>query len=369
MRDEFIQPAFNLLGHSSADLRDLPPFDACLLALNGVKGLGMRGLRALALSLGSGLGLIWDTEPESIAKILEKAGNHNVEAVVRQLQRDRDLLLQHGEDERDGLLERKIRVIPGPELPCQLLNIPEPPAWLFVQGNEKALYQRPAVAVVGTRHPSPEGIRAAGIVAGMLSAYPVVLVSGLAEGIDAEAHRRSLAEGATNIAFLGHGINLIFPAGTAAIRERIVEGGGAVATEYMPDQRYQRSFFVERNRLQAGLADLVIPVEAQAASGTAHTVGFAKQYGRRIVGVRTNGHNGLSSVLAQDGYEVFAVLTAAGCRNLDSILRSTAEAAGHYTYSLSVAERRLLSEMRCRDVRREDIERLIRALHASNTEE
>ena len=99
-------------------------------------------------------------------------------------------------------------------------------------------------------------------------------------------HRTSVSEGVRNLAFLGHGINIVFPQETAQTRDRILKAGGAVATEYLPNEHYQKRYFVERNRLQAGLADFVIPVEAHPTGGTAHTVRFARQLGKPVIGIR-----------------------------------------------------------------------------------
>ncbi len=218
------------------------------------------------------------------------------------------------------------------------------------------------MAVVGTRRPSPQGRKAAAIVAKILAAYPITLISGLAEGIDEEAHRASLQEGVVNVAFLGHGIGIVFPASTAPLRELILEKGGAVVTEYLPHEHYRRTTFVARNRLQAALADMVIPIESRPKGGTVHTIRFARNYGRNVLAVRWNGANGLVDELVRDGIPVVDVLTPSGWKHLDRTFRQLAEKAGHETYSLSLVEKRLQSEVRTRNVRPGEPERLINLL-------
>jgi DNA protecting protein DprA len=221
---------------------------------------------------------------------------------------------------------------------------------------------RPAVAVVGTRKPTPEGRVAAGVIARSLSAYPITLISGLAEGIDAEAHRLTLQEGIVNIAFLGHGIDLYFPSETTSLRYQIIGQHGAVATEYFPRERYQKQYFVERNRLQAALADIVIPVQANTTGGTAHTVRFARKYKRPLIGIGWPGANGLLDHLRADGTPVPDITTRAGKRFLDSSFRELAESAGVETYALSRAERFIRTEAASRLLRQSDFSRLFETL-------
>jgi DNA protecting protein DprA len=338
------------------------PFDVSLLALSGVKGLGLRGLRALVDAFQGELGSTWHANPTFIRNILVEAKVPSADRIVSEILHMAPILLSRGQEKAIELSEKGVRVIPPRELPASLRKIPNPPRWLFVQGNAGALYRRPAVAVVGTRRPSPQGRRAAAIVAKILAAYPITLISGLAEGIDEEAHRASLQEGAVNVAFLGHGIGIVFPASTAALRELILEKGGAVATEYLPHEHYRRITFIERNRLQAALADMVIPIESGPKGGTVHTIQFARKYGRNLLAVRWKGVNGLLEDLARNAIPVVDVLTPSGWKRLDRIFQELAERAGHETFSLSLVEKRLQNEIRSRNVRPGELERLITML-------
>ena len=119
-----------------------------------------------------------------------------------------------------------------------------------------------------------------------LSHWGAATVSGLADGIDQAVHEASIAAGVPTIAFLGTGIQNDYPKGSENLRRRIVEAGGAVATEYLPNESYSRANFVQRNRLQAALGRALIPVEWAVKSGTAHTVRFASELLRPIVGLR-----------------------------------------------------------------------------------
>jgi len=361
------QPAPATIGERAVIDRPVVTFEVALLGLSTVRGLGRKGLRALIDGLEGNLERVWWTAPEYIEKTLAKAKIPGAEKIAREIADSAPALVEHGQKKVDDLSRKEIHVIPSWQLPLQLREIPDAPRWLFVQGNLDVLQHRPAVAVVGTRKPTSQGERAAAIVAKMLAAYPILLVSGLAEGIDKEAHKTSLQEGVLNLAFLGHGINLIFPAETKEIRQQIVERGGVVATEYLPDEHYQRSYFVERNRLQAAMADLVIPVEAGLKGGTAHTVRFARKYRRAMLGIRWKNADGLLDELQRDGYPIIDIFAPGGRRKLDGILRDLAERAGHETYALSLIERRLINEAKSRNVRVQDVKRLTETLQDLST--
>jgi DNA protecting protein DprA len=345
-----------------AHRRESVPFDVSLLALSGIKGLGLRGLRALVEAFEGELGRVWHADPVLLRDILVKAKVRASDRMTSEILRMAPVLLSRGQEKAAELSGKGVRVIPARELPAPLREILDPPGWLFVQGNARALYHRPAVAVVGTRKPSSQGRRAATIVAKILAAYPITLISGLAEGVDEEAHRASLQEGVVNVAFLGHGIGIVFPASTAPLREMILEKGGAVATEYLPHEHYRRTTFVERNRLQAALADMVVPIESGPKGGTVHTIRFARRYGRKVLAVRWRGANGLVEELIRDGAPVVDVLTSSGWKHLDQIFQQLAQQAGHEVFPLSLVEKRLRSEIRSRNVKPGELERLITLL-------
>jgi DNA protecting protein DprA len=276
-----------------------------------------------------------------------------------------ELLTGKGRAQLQQLSQRGVKIISPSGLPDRLAQAKPLAKWLFVEGDPKAINNRPMVAVVGTRKPSEEGLSATRRIVCMLSEYPIGLVSGLAEGIDATAHRTSVAQHMQNVAFLGHGIDQIFPAATADLRAEIVHCGGAVATEYLPSVHFQKHYFVERNRLQAALADLVLPVEAATNGGTAHTVRFALALGRPIIGIRWKGARGVFEELEKLGHPVIDIDRPEGWRYLDTVLRSLVERAGKPSYPLESFEQRLISEMKYRSIRVDDLQRLHQAVVAA----
>ena len=340
------------------------PFDAALMALGTVRGLGHKGLQVLVRHFGENLGAIFALNDDDIKGLLADHKLSNCTKIALTIAHSSDDLLAEGGEQLRQLAARRVKILSPSQLPERLSRLgTESPKWLFVEGDETLLAAHPTVAVVGTRKPTDLAYRATNAVCHVLSSYPLVVVSGLADGIDGEAHSSSMNRGMKNVAFLGHGINITFPEQTSGIRADIIKQGGAVVSEYMPDQSYQKHQFVERNRLQAALADLVIPVEAAAASGTAHTARFARKYGRRIVGVRWNGAIGIVEDLAKAGDEVVDVLTASGQKQLDAIVQSVLEAFGRSMYPFQALERQIAREMNGRTFRPEDVTTLAEAIH------
>ncbi|KZX98868.1 MULTISPECIES: DNA-processing protein DprA [unclassified Sulfitobacter] len=170
--------------------------------------------------------------------------------------------------------------------PKRLSDLNDPPHWIFVEGNIKAL-QGNSVAAVGSRKVSPDGKWLATYFGYCLKELGVVTVSGLAEGIDQIVHRASIASGLPTIAVLGTGILLNYPKGSEGLRQEIIDGDGCIVTEYLPNDSFSARNFVRRNRIQAALGDVVFPIEWGVKSGTAHTVKFASDLKRPIMYART----------------------------------------------------------------------------------
>ncbi len=172
-----------------------------------------------------------------------------------------------------------------PAFPLLLAEIPDPPAKLWVRGDaELALLDRPAVAVVGARACSGYGRAVARLIAREATAAGALVVSGLARGIDGEAHRGALEAGAT-VAVLGCGIDRDYPAAHTQLAREIVASGGLVVSEYEPGVEPAPWRFPARNRIIAGLALATVVVEARERSGALITADFALEDGREVLAV------------------------------------------------------------------------------------
>jgi DNA processing protein len=145
-----------------------------------------------------------------------------------------------------------------------------------------------SVAIVGTRRPTPYGTEVTQRLASELAQRGIIIISGLALGIDAIAHRAALAAGGTTIAVLASGVADFTPRTNARLGAEIIEKGGAVLSEYEPYKQAYPSRFIERNRLVSGLADALIVTEAALHSGTMSTVSFALEQGKEVFAVPGN---------------------------------------------------------------------------------
>src|SRR5207302_5162836 len=143
----------------------------------------------------------------------------------------------------------------------------------------------PRAAIVGSRRPSPYGEAVAERLAGDLAAAGVVVVSGLALGVDAAAHEGSLAAGGCTIAVLGTGVDIVYPRSNADLAGRILEGGGALVSQFPDGTPPQRANFPRRNWAIAALSDVVVVVEAAEGSGALITADAALAQDRTVMAV------------------------------------------------------------------------------------
>jgi DNA processing protein len=188
---------------------------------------------------------------------------------------------------RDGLKARALGWVARsePGFPSALAAIFDPPPGLFVRGS--ALVQtldRPAVAIVGARACSAYGTHVARLLGRELAAAGLVVVSGLARGVDSAAHRGALEAGGTTVAVLGCGVDRDYPAVHAELARRIAESG-LVVSEYPPGVDPAPWRFPARNRIIAGLASATVVVEARARSGALITADLALEEGREVFAV------------------------------------------------------------------------------------
>jgi DNA processing protein len=167
--------------------------------------------------------------------------------------------------------------------PRLLADLHDPPALLHVRGDVDVLSQ-PAVAIVGARSCSAYGAQVGRSLAGELAAAGLVVVSGLARGIDAEAHRGALAVCGRTVAVLGCGIDRDYPRSHAELARRI-RVDGAVVSEYPPGVEPAPWRFPARNRIIAGLCAATVVVEARERSGALITADFALELGRDVFAV------------------------------------------------------------------------------------
>lgn len=174
------------------------------------------------------------------------------------------------------------------EIPIKLQNISSPPKQLFVEGNLANLLNKPMVAVVGSRKVSSYGRGVTERLVSQLAGQGIVIVSGLAFGVDSIAHKATLEAGGQTIAVLPSPLDKIYPAAHHNLAKDIVKQGGALVSDYPSDSEIFRGNFVARNRLIAGLADGTLITEAALKSGSLHTARYAIEAGREVMAVPGN---------------------------------------------------------------------------------
>ena len=188
---------------------------------------------------------------------------------------------------RSRLAERGFRFVPrsSSEFPRSLAAIFYPPVGLFVRGAaDLAMLERPAVALVGARSCSSYGAQVARMLGRELAAAGLVVVSGMARGIDGEAHRGALEAGGATVAVLGCGVDRDYPASNAELARRIA-GSGLIVSEYAPGVEPAPWRFPARNRIVAGLSQAAVVVEARERSGALITADLALEEGREVFAV------------------------------------------------------------------------------------
>jgi len=183
-------------------------------------------------------------------------------------------------------MQPPIRELSPEEFPKRLLEIPDKPKKLFVRG-ELPPEDYKWLAIVGSRKYTPYGRQVCEKLISGLYGQPVVIVSGLALGIDALAHETALNNGLKCVAVPGSGLDpkVIYPASNYQLAESIATRGGALLSEFEPDFQATTWSFPQRNRIMAGLSDAVLVIEAEIKSGTLITSRLATDYNREVLTV------------------------------------------------------------------------------------
>jgi len=247
------------------------------IAFSMVEGIGPAKTKRLFEAFGS-LERAWQANPGALSEAgLDRAG---AQAFVKARQ-SLDLKRELARFDQAGAYA--ISWDDEERYPRLLRHVPNPPVVIYVRG-ELLPRDELAVAIVGTRLPSPYGRQVAQKLAGELAAKGVTIVSGLARGIDAEAHRAALAAGGRTIAVLGSGLDVIYPHEHGGLARQIAQSG-AVVSDYPLGSKPDAVHFPARNRIVSGLSLGTIVIEAGDTSGALITARFAGEQGRDVFAV------------------------------------------------------------------------------------
>jgi DNA processing protein len=248
------------------------------LAWSQVTGVGAILLRRLSDHFGS-LEIAWDAKPSELLAV-DGFGLQTADTVaIDRLRIDPEKLLQQHERENPCFWTPA-----DPDYPRLLLEIPDPPPVLYYNGTVDRLENQghvPAIAIVGTRDPSDYGRRWTRKLSAALAQAGFLVVSGLADGIDTEAHTSCLNAGRRTIAVMATGVDVIYPAFNRNLSQRIINQG-LLLSEYPAGTQPDRVNFPRRNRIIAGLSRATLVLEAPQKSGALITARLANDYGRDV---------------------------------------------------------------------------------------
>jgi len=172
-------------------------------------------------------------------------------------------------------------------IPQPLREIPEPPKRLYVRGKLPSYDNYVYLTIVGSRKYTNYGKQACEELIQGLRGYPIVIISGLALGMDTIVHYAALANNITAVAFPGSGLDdtVLYPTSNSGLARKILEAGGALVSEFEPTQRAAQWTFPRRNRLMAGISKATLIIEATNKSGTRITAKLATEYNRDVLAV------------------------------------------------------------------------------------
>lgn len=172
-------------------------------------------------------------------------------------------------------------------VPFLLQQIPDKPKSLYIKGVFPDEEKYKFLSIIGSRKYTTYGKQVINKIVKEIAGYPIVIVSGLALGIDTLAHESALENGLLTLAIPGSGLNdnVIYPASNQALARRILDAGGSLVSEFEPDFRATKWSFPKRNRIMAGISHAILVIEAENKSGTRITARLATDYNREVFAV------------------------------------------------------------------------------------
>jgi len=244
------------------------------IALTLIKNIGSRQAKKLLLAFGDAES-VFAAKKNMLLKI-EGIGEKTASLIL-----NTDALAR-AEKELAFIKKNKIEVLfyTDPDYPKRLHNCYDAPILLYFKGKVN-FNQKRVVSIVGTRNATPYGKELCKKLIETLVCYDVLIVSGLAYGIDVTAHKESLAAKIPTVGVLGHGLDRIYPPLHTDVARKMVANGG-ILTEFLPGTNPDKENFPKRNRIIAGLCDVLIVVEASSKGGALITADIANSYSRDV---------------------------------------------------------------------------------------
>ena len=246
-----------------------------LIALNQIEKIGDRRIYELIKHYES-VESIFEDKEKNLKELIEKKFKFKVNDFSKSeiLDKAENIIKK---SEEHGI---KILSLFDKEYPFNLKQIDNPPYILYYKGDLKKL-RRNSVSIVGTRNPTNESKKYAFDIASKLSALNITVVSGMAKGIDKEAHLGAISSLVNTAAVLGNGIDIVYPSENVKVYNKLIESG-IVVSEFEVGRKPDRMNFPRRNRIISGLSYATIMVEASSKSGALITVDYALNQGREV---------------------------------------------------------------------------------------
>lgn len=254
------------------------------LALGLIDGLGDESIRRLLVAFG-GPAEIFSANMTSLERVVKKKVAYNI--IQGADEKKIAATLKWLEDPQNSII-----TLADSDYPSLLLNIPDPPPLLYIKGTRELL-NRPMLAIVGSRNASPQGLANAEAFAEAASNAGLCIVSGMALGVDAAAHRGGLRGSAASIAVVGTGLDLVYPASHRRLAHELAEEG-ALISEFPLSTPAIGSNFPRRNRIISGMSRGCLVVEAALQSGSLITAKQALEQGREVFAIPGSIHSPLS---------------------------------------------------------------------------
>lgn len=244
------------------------------IALTLIKGVGSMHAKSLLIHFGSAEAVFNATKAQLLK--IEGIGEKTAESILH------NNALELAESQLAFIEKHHIQVLfyADANYPKRLRNCYDAPLLLYYKGNVDLNHNR-IVSIVGTRNATVYGKQLCKQLIEVLKPYNVIVMSGLAYGIDAAAHKESIQLEVPTVGVLGHGLDRIYPAVHKELTQKMVHNGGLL-TEYLPGTRPDKENFPKRNRIIAGISDVTVVVEASLKGGALITAEIANSYNRDV---------------------------------------------------------------------------------------
>ena len=209
------------------------------------------------------------------SSLLHSKKESDLKKLIEKAKKDRDIAVSQ-------LVYYDIKPVPyySNIYPKYLLKLSDPPPIIYAKGE---ILNKPLAAIVGTRDVSSQAEHITNGICSELTSLNVGIVSGLALGIDTLAHNSAITNQGYTIAVMPNSLDSVYPKENYGLASRIINSGGALISELIFNINRGKKSFVERNRIQSALSDLVVPIEMMKSSGTMHTINFAKAQRKKII--------------------------------------------------------------------------------------